>query len=105
MYFLRTVLAEMFTENVKQSDDSIYNFAAVTSCFPENYKTINSQRYTKALNQIRLGIQDNGLGCYWNLPMIDAAQYSALADTMRWCKKKSIMMPWLSAPLSFTRYY
>ena len=30
--------------------------------------------------------------------MIDAAQYSALADTIRWCKKYSIMIPWLSAP-------
>ena len=39
--------------------------------------------------------------------MLDAAQFSALADTIRWCQKYSIMMPWLSAvtqhPL-FTSY-
>ena len=30
--------------------------------------------------------------------MIGAAQYGALADTIRCCQKYSIMMPWLSAP-------
>ena len=29
--------------------------------------------------------------------MIDAVQSSALGDTMRWCQKNSMMMPWLSA--------
>ena len=46
----------------------------------------------------RLGIQDSGFGCYINLPIVDAAEYSALADTMCWCQKYSIMMPWLSSP-------
>ena len=49
------------------------------------------------MKHIRLGIQDSGFGCYRNLPMIDAAQSSALGDTMRWCQKNSMMMPWLSA--------
>ena len=78
MYFLRTIPAEIFTENVQQSYDSIDNFLADTSCFPKNYKTVNSKCYTKALNQIRLGMRvyfkDSGFGCYRNLPMIYAAQ-------------------------------
>ena len=96
MYFLRTIPAEIFTENVQQSDDSIDNFLADTFCFPENYKTVNLQCYTNALNQIR--IRDSSFGCYRNLPMIDAAQNSALADASRWFQKYSIIMPWLSAP-------
>ena len=93
MYFLRTIPAETFTESVQQFDDSRDNFLADTLCYTENYKTVNSQCYTKALNQIRLGIRDSVFGFYRNLPMIDAAQYSALADTIGWCQKYSIMMP------------
>ena len=98
MYFFRTIQAEIFTENVQQSDDSIDNFLADTLCFPENYKMVNSQCYTKAWNQIKLGIRDSGFGCHRNFPMIVAAQISALADAIRWCQKYSIMMPCLSAP-------
>ena len=74
MYFLRTIPAEIFTENVQQSDDSIDSFLADTLCFPENYNIVNSQCYTKTLDQIELGNRDRVFGCYRNLPLIDAAQ-------------------------------
>ena len=35
MYFLRSISAEIFTEN-EQSDDSIDNFLADTKCFTDN---------------------------------------------------------------------
>ena len=57
MYFLRTIPAEIFTENVLQSDDSINSFLADTLFIPENNKTVDSQCYTKSLNQIKLGIR------------------------------------------------
>ena len=81
------------------------------------------QCYKKALipGQIRLGIRESGycgFGCsnfscrcfrmfqWLNLPIIDAAQYSALADWLLWCQKCSIVMPWLWASVVeiFTRY-
>ena len=31
-------------------------------------------------------------------PLIDAAQYSAIADTIRWCQKHNTVIPWLSTP-------
>ena len=59
MYFLRTIPAEIFTENVQQSDDCIDNFLADTFCFHENsVQTVNSLCYAKASNQIRLGIRN-----------------------------------------------
>ena len=90
MYCLKTNSAEIFTKNVQQSDGSMDYFLADT---PRECKF---ECYTNALNQIR--IRDSSFGCYRNLPMIDAAQNSALADASRWFQKYSIIMPWLSAP-------
>ena len=106
MYSFRAVPAVIFTEGVQQSDDSIGDFSADTLCFPENYrdKTVNAQCYLKALNQLIQrchGMRDGGFVCYRKLPMIDAAQYSAHADTMHWCQKYSIVMVWSSAPAGY----
>ena len=98
MYFLRTIPADLFKGDVQKSDDNIDNFLADTLSFPANYTEVNSHLYLKALDQIRLGIRDGGFGCYRNLPLHDAAQYSAIADTIRWCHTHNIVMPWLSAP-------
>ena len=69
-------------EHIQQSDDSVDGFWADALCFPKDYKSANHQIYQKALNQIRLGIREGGFGCYRNLPLIDVAQYSAIASTM-----------------------
>ena len=76
MYCLKTISAEIFTKNVQQFDDSMDYFLADT---PRECKF---ECYTNALNQIRLGIRDSGLVCYQNLPMVHAAKYSALSDTI-----------------------
>ena len=75
MYFLRTITVEIFT---KSSPWAIWwqhrQFLGRNLLFPWELQNCKFAE------------------------LHEAAQYSALADTMRWCQKYSIMMPWLSAP-------
>ena len=84
---------------LKQLDISVDNFWAETLEFPADFERDQGQVYKKALDQIRLGIRDGGCGCPRNELFLDAAQYSALAETVFWCKDHNIDFPWLHNPI------
>ena len=102
-YFLRTTSPEVTSTITQQLDTSVDNFWANTLHFPPDYQNNQyANDYANALQQIRLGIREGGLGCYNNKDLIHAAYYCSVADTIQWTQTHAINPTWLRYPLSTT---
>ena len=94
-YFLQTVSPRISRNIIAQLDSTFDTFWAETLKFPHNYNdTSLSREYSNAIRQIRLGIREGGCGCFRNIPILEAAHYSGLAQFVFWMKAHLQRFPW-----------
>ena len=100
-YFLRAAAMAVSTPIMRNVDDSFDSFMAATLDFPEDYSNGDKQvHYSRALQQIRLGIKQGGYGLTSAALIVPAALYAAICAFTRWLHHETHLslkdLDWLS---------
>ena len=104
-YFLRAAAIAISTPLMQHLDGSFDSFMAATLDFPHDFASCQEgPHYTRALQQVRLGIKQGGYGLTSAALIIPAASYSAICAFTRWLHEESHLplrdLDWLSGHTS-----
>ena len=100
-YFLRAAAMTVSTPLMQTLDDSFDSFMAATLDFPEEFTAdAAADHYSRALQQIRLGIKQGGCGLTSAALIVPAALFSAVCAFTRWLHMETHLplkdLDWLS---------